>query len=95
MSTDAYPDFAFRRRAYGRAPSPPTWACYEQIPYEDDYSDSASEDNSCSEDEEDYYRAIEQQQKFRNTRSRTNNRSTSRGPRAGSPDGSADRKRVG
>lgn len=33
------------------------WACYEQIPCEDDYSDSASDDNSCSEDEEDYARA--------------------------------------
>lgn len=56
MSTDTYSDFAFRRRAYGRAPSPPTWACYEQIPYEDDYSDSGSEDHSCSEDDEDYGR---------------------------------------
>ena len=51
MSSDAYSDF-FRRRTIGRAPSPPTWACYEQIPYEDDYSDSASD--SCSEDDEDY-----------------------------------------
>ncbi len=38
----------FRRRTMGRAASPPTWACYEQI--QDDYSDS----DSCSEDEEDY-----------------------------------------
>ncbi|KAI0749383.1 hypothetical protein C8Q80DRAFT_1161704 [Daedaleopsis nitida] len=55
MSTnsDSYPEF-FRRRTLGRAPSPPTWACYEQIPYADDYSDSASDNNSCSEDEEDY-----------------------------------------
>ena len=55
MSTtaDSYPEF-FRRRTLGRAPSPPTWACYEQIPYEDDYSDSGSDNNSCSEDEEDY-----------------------------------------
>ncbi|RDX57433.1 hypothetical protein K466DRAFT_647371 [Polyporus arcularius HHB13444] len=52
-TSDAYPEF-FRRRTLGRAPSPPTWACYEQIPYEDDYSDSASDNNSCSEDEEDY-----------------------------------------
>ncbi|CDO74953.1 hypothetical protein BN946_scf184945.g25 [Trametes cinnabarina] len=52
-SDSTYPDF-FRRRTLGRAPSPPTWACYEQIPYEDDYSDSESENNSCSEDEEDY-----------------------------------------
>ncbi|EED86053.1 predicted protein [Postia placenta Mad-698-R] len=42
----------------GRAPSPPTWACYEQIPFDDEYSDSGSEDNSCSEDEEDYGRAV-------------------------------------
>ncbi|KAI9057311.1 hypothetical protein FKP32DRAFT_1669799 [Trametes sanguinea] len=52
-SDSTYPDF-FRRRTLGRAPSPPTWACYEQIPYDDDYSDSESENNSCSEDEEDY-----------------------------------------
>ena len=32
----------------GRAASPPTWACYEQI--QNDYSDS----DSCSEDDEDY-----------------------------------------
>lgn len=37
----------------GRAASPPTWACYEQIPYDDDeYSDSGSE--SCSEDDDEY-----------------------------------------
>ncbi|KAH7911362.1 hypothetical protein BJ138DRAFT_933943 [Hygrophoropsis aurantiaca] len=45
----------FSRRTMGRASSPPTWACYEQIPYDDedeDYSDS--EDESCSEDDEDY-----------------------------------------
>ena len=52
-NSDSYSEF-FRRRTLGRAPSPPTWACYEQIPYEDDYSDSASDNNSCSEDEEDY-----------------------------------------
>ncbi|KAK7461702.1 hypothetical protein VKT23_008129 [Stygiomarasmius scandens] len=46
----------FRRRTIGRAASPPTWACYEKIPYdEDDYSDSGSE--SCSEDDEDYTHA--------------------------------------
>ncbi|KAH8100806.1 hypothetical protein BXZ70DRAFT_128694 [Cristinia sonorae] len=56
-TSPAYPEF-FRHRAIGRAPSPPTWACYEQIPYDDDYSESGSEDNSCSEDEEDYSRAI-------------------------------------
>lgn len=49
--------FYFRRRTIGRAASPPTWACYEQIPYDgDDYSDSCSD--SCSEDEEDYARAV-------------------------------------
>ncbi|EMD31301.1 hypothetical protein CERSUDRAFT_119859 [Gelatoporia subvermispora B] len=52
MSTQAYPEF-FRRRTLGRAASPPTWACYEQIPYDDEGSESASDD-SCSEDEEDY-----------------------------------------
>jgi hypothetical protein len=48
----------FRRRTIGRAASPPTWAWYEQISYEDededDCSDSGSEGGSCSEDEEDY-----------------------------------------
>ena len=53
-SSDSYPEF-FRRRTLGRAPSPPTWACYEQIPYADDYSDSGSDVNSCSEDEDDYH----------------------------------------
>ncbi|KIK60198.1 hypothetical protein GYMLUDRAFT_59675 [Collybiopsis luxurians FD-317 M1] len=43
----------FRCRPIGRAASPPTWACYEQIPYDDDYSESGSE--SCSEDDEDYH----------------------------------------
>lgn len=60
--------FFRRNRILGRAPSPPTWACYEQI-HSDDYydgefscsdSDSGGEDNddddhrSCSEDGEDY-----------------------------------------
>ncbi|KAL4074743.1 hypothetical protein V8B97DRAFT_2103067 [Scleroderma yunnanense] len=63
MSTGTtVPNPYFRRRIIGRASSPPTWACYEQIPYDDDddddddYSDSQSEDNSCSEDGEDYGR---------------------------------------
>lgn len=56
VNNPAYP--AFVRRRIGRAPSPPTWACYEQIPFDDEYSDSGSEDNSCSEDEEDYGRAV-------------------------------------
>ena len=39
----------------GRAPSPPAWAWYEQIPIEDDESETDSvEDDSCSEDDEDY-----------------------------------------
>lgn len=49
----------FRRPIY-RAPSPPTWACYEQIPRErggysdsdDSCSDSDSCDSECDEDEE-------------------------------------------
>jgi hypothetical protein len=47
----------FKRRTIGRASSPPTWACYEQIPSDDeddDYNESPSEDESCSEDGEDY-----------------------------------------
>ncbi|KAJ3715240.1 hypothetical protein DFJ43DRAFT_1102580 [Lentinula guzmanii] len=47
-----YSDY-FRCRTVGRAASPPTWACYEQIPYDEDYSDSESE--LCSEDDEDYH----------------------------------------
>ncbi|KAF8629962.1 hypothetical protein AX17_005528 [Amanita inopinata Kibby_2008] len=48
--------YYFRRRTIGRAASPPTWACYEQIPYDDDdYSDSCSD--SCSEDDDDYPRS--------------------------------------
>jgi len=58
MSTTAN-SYYFRRRAIGRAASPPTWACYEEIPYDDDYSTSCSEENSCSEDDEDYNRHLE------------------------------------
>ncbi|KAJ7503329.1 hypothetical protein B0H11DRAFT_2169982 [Mycena galericulata] len=55
MSIQSTP-YTFRRRTIGRAASPPTWACYEQIhDDEDDFSDSGSE--SCSEDEADYARA--------------------------------------
>lgn len=44
----------FRHRTLGRAPSPPTWACYEQIQYDDEYSDdSASDGDSRDEDEDD------------------------------------------
>jgi hypothetical protein len=54
MATAANNPYYFRRRAIGRAASPPTWACYEEIPYDDDYSSSCSDDDSCSEDDEDY-----------------------------------------
>ncbi|KAF8813513.1 hypothetical protein BYT27DRAFT_7181069 [Phlegmacium glaucopus] len=50
--------YYFRRRTMGRAASPPTWACYEQIHNEDDSdsdcSDSNSNSDSCSEEDEDY-----------------------------------------
>ncbi|KAI5122737.1 hypothetical protein M0805_009822 [Coniferiporia weirii] len=48
------------RRRLGRAPSPPTWLWYEQIPFDDDSSESGEsggEYDSCSEDDEDYVRA--------------------------------------
>lgn len=53
--SSAASQYYFRRRNIGRAASPPTWACYEQIHDDDDYSESGSE--SCSEDDEDYTRA--------------------------------------
>ena len=50
--------YYFRRRTMGRAASPPTWACYEQIHNEDDSdsdcSDSNSNSGSCSEEDEDF-----------------------------------------
>ncbi|PPQ63213.1 hypothetical protein CVT24_005673 [Panaeolus cyanescens] len=49
--SNAANSYYFRRRIMGRAASPPTWACYEQI--HDDYSNSDS-DSCCSEDDEDY-----------------------------------------
>lgn len=52
MSSSANSYF-FRRRTIGRAASPPTWACYEQIPYDGD-EDSDSVSDSCSEDEDEY-----------------------------------------
>ncbi|GLB44789.1 hypothetical protein LshimejAT787_1801260 [Lyophyllum shimeji] len=53
MSAAAANSYYFRRRTIGRAASPPTWACYEQIPYDgDDYSDSGPD--SCSEDDDEY-----------------------------------------
>ena len=54
MSTTANSYF-FRRRTMGRAASPPTWACYEQIPCDGD-EDSDSGSDSCSEDEDEYPR---------------------------------------
>ncbi|KAF8529894.1 hypothetical protein JB92DRAFT_2860194 [Gautieria morchelliformis] len=39
----SFPPF-FRRRTLGRAPSPPTWACYEQIP------PPASDSDECDSD---------------------------------------------
>ncbi|KAJ7820795.1 hypothetical protein B0H13DRAFT_1660765 [Mycena leptocephala] len=50
--------YTFRRRTIGRAASPPTWACYEQIHGdededdhdEDDFSDSASDGSDDDED---------------------------------------------
>jgi len=46
----------FRRRTIGRAASPPTWACYEQIHNEDDSDSDCSDSNSdsCSEEDEDF-----------------------------------------
>jgi hypothetical protein len=49
MSTTSF----FRRPTY-RAPSPPTWACYEQIPYDEDElsdSDGLSDDSASEADE--------------------------------------------
>ncbi|KAF8514548.1 hypothetical protein BU17DRAFT_77032 [Hysterangium stoloniferum] len=51
----SFPPF-FRRRTLGRAPSPPTWACYEQIPPQASDSDedevqTASDSQSGSDSE--------------------------------------------
>lgn len=48
--------YYFRRRTMGRAASPPTWACYEQIHNEDDSDSDCSDSNSdsCSEEDEDF-----------------------------------------
>lgn len=66
MSAPAYTS-PFRRRTLGRAPSPPTWACYEQISYDDEYSDESAsdcedDDNSCSEDDEEYGHAVSREE---------------------------------
>jgi len=39
----------FRHRPLGRAPSPPTWACYEQIPARSDLLDSSDSDSESGE----------------------------------------------
>lgn len=68
LSTMSTPATSTYRRRLGRAPSPPTWLWYEQIPYDDDSScsdedhsdcdDYDDQDNrTCSEDDEDYSRA--------------------------------------
>jgi len=48
--------YYFRRRTMGRAASPPTWACYEQIHNEDDSDSDCSDSNSdsCSEEDENF-----------------------------------------
>ena len=48
--------YYFRRRTMGRAASPPTWACYEQIHNDDDSDSDCSDSNSdsCSEEDEDF-----------------------------------------
>ena len=53
MATPAN-SYYFRRRTMGRAASPPTWACYEQIHNEDSDSDCSDSNDSCSEEDEDF-----------------------------------------
>lgn len=43
----------FRHRTLGRAPSPPTWACYEQIQYDDEYSDDSTSDGGSHDEHDD------------------------------------------
>lgn len=43
----------FRHRTLGRAPSPPTWACYEQIQYDDEYSDDSTSDGDSHDEDDD------------------------------------------
>ena len=63
----SFPPF-FRRRTLGRAPSPPTWACYEQIPPpssdsddcdDDVQTDSDTQSGSDSEVEDEYVHEID------------------------------------
>ncbi|KAA1467142.1 hypothetical protein DENSPDRAFT_926378 [Dentipellis sp. KUC8613] len=53
--TPRAPSPFFRRRPLGRAPSPPTWACYEQIhaasDFDPEFSCSDSDDDEHSEDD--------------------------------------------
>jgi len=46
-------DSFFRHRTLGRAPSPPTWACYEQIQYDGEYSDDSASDGDSHDDDDD------------------------------------------
>lgn len=47
--------YYFRRRTMGRAASPPTWACYEQIHNDSDSDCSESNSDSCSEEDEHFH----------------------------------------
>lgn len=68
MSASPSP-FTYRRRL-GRAPSPPTWAWYEQIPIEDDDSESdLVEEDSCSEDDEEYVHGEQEPEQDRSSES--------------------------
>jgi hypothetical protein len=48
--TERPPSPFFRHRPLGRAPSPPTWACYEQIPARSDLIPSSDDSDSDSGD---------------------------------------------
>lgn len=54
--TPTYPrapsPYFFRRRTLGRAPSPPTWACYEQINSDYGGEFSCSDSDSCDDDDD-------------------------------------------
>ena len=56
MNRASSPYFRCRVR---RAASPPTWACYEQIPGDGYDSSDTGSDSSCSEDEDDYSGAVD------------------------------------
>lgn len=86
MSTAAN-SYYFRRRTIGRAASPPTWACYEQIHDGGDYSDSDSD--SCSEDDEDY-NGVDSRGRQGLSDSEESQHSSSHGERAINDDGQDD-----